>query len=159
MYFCRFETSIREIYKLYYPIEYNNWINDKNKDEFMYSDNSYPPNEIFKVITVAFNLFINMNKIDEYKNIVYIDNLITNDIISMLDKGKPVVSSFKLDSLGHIMCIKGYNPMGFLIYDTYGCKYMDKFQIINNSKLVPYSEFNQICKPIDNRLKKCICFE
>ena len=134
-------------------------IKDKKKDKWLYSDNSYPPNEIFKIVCIAFNLFISMNKADQYDSLTYIVSLDENQIKYFLDNEIPIVASFKLGDLGHIMTIKGYNEEGFLIYDTYACKYLSKYKNIGNAKLIPFKDFKDLCKPTEKDFKNCICFE
>ena len=158
-YFMRFEPMIREVYKFYFPNDYKKWIEDNTKDEWLYSDNSYPPNEIFKVITIGFNLFINMNRGDMYDEKCYIKNLTIDDIKKELNKKKPVVASFKLGSIsGHLMTIKGYEKNNFLVYDTYGCSYLQKFKDKGNAKIIPFDDFKKLCKPLNKDEKMCVCF-
>ena len=159
IYFCRFEPMIQEIYKFYFPTEYKKWINDSTKDKWLFSTNSNPPNEVFKIICIAFNLFVSMNKGDIYNGYAYIDNITTSQIKEMLDETRPVVLSFKLDNLHHIMTIKGYNSDGFLIYDTYGCNFMNKYQSIGNCKVMPYNDFKKFGKPLNSDKKMCVCFK
>ena len=159
MYFCRFEPMITEMYKFYYPKEYNTWFKDKKKDEWLYSDDSCPPNEMFKIVCIAFNLFISINKKDDYDSLCYISSLDENQIKYFLYNELPIVASFQLGELGHIMTVKGYNKEGFLVYDTYACKYLSKYKNIGNAKLIPYEDFKKLCKPTDKEFKNCICFE
>ena len=145
--------------QFYFPTEYKTWINDKTKDKWLYSDKSYPPNEIFKVVCIGFNLFINMNKGDDYSEKCYIKNLTINDIKKEINKGKPIVASFKLgDIQGHLMTIKGYDSKNFIVYDTYGCSYLQNFKDKGNAKLIPFTEFKKLCKPLNEDKKMCICF-
>lgn len=158
-YFMRFEPMMQEVYKFYFPTEYKNWINDKTKDEWLYSDNSYPPNEIFKVMCVGFNLFINMNHGDFYDEKCYIKNLTMNEMKKDIDKGKPIVTSFKLGSIqGHLMTVKGYDEENFIVYDTFGCLYLQDFKSKGNAKLIPFDEFKKLCKPLNEDKKMCMCF-
>ena len=157
--FMRFENMMKEIYKFYFPNEYNKWNDDKTKDQWLYSDKSYPPNEIFKVICIGFNLFLNMNRGDYYKDYCYIKNMTVKTIKDELKKGKPVVCSFKLGTIqGHIMTIKGYENNNFIVYDTYGCSYLEKFNNKGNAKLIPISDFKKLCKPLNQDEKICVCF-
>ena len=120
-YFLRFEPMMQEIYKFYFPTLYNEWINDPKKDEFLYSDDSYPPNEIFKIVCVGFNLFMSMNKGDDFKPICYTKSMNLSEIKKEIANGKPVVTSFKLGNIsGHLMTVKGYDKNNFYVYDTYG---------------------------------------
>ena len=158
-YFMRFESMMKEVYKFYFPTEYNKWIKDKKKDEWLYSEKSYPPNEIFKVMTIGFNLFLNMNRGDFYNNYCYIKNLTTDEIKKQIDIGKPIVASFKLGTIsGHLMVIKGYTDNEFIVYDSYGCSYLEKFESRGNAKLIPFDKFNELCKPLNGNEKMCVCF-
>lgn len=157
--FLRNEPMMREIYKFYFPNDYQKWIDDPTKDEWLYSDNSYPPNEIFKVICIGFNLFLSINKGDYFIPKCYIKDLTVEGIKKEINDGKPVVASFKLGNInGHIMTIKGYDDENFIIYDTYGCSYLKDFKNKGNAKLVPYDEFKKICKPLNCEVKMCVCF-
>ena len=158
-YFTRFENAVREIYKLYYPKEYNDWIKDPNKDKDLYSNDSYPPNEVFKVMVEAFNLFLNIGCGDVYAPKCTIKHLNVLGIKNEIDDKKPVVSSFKLgDITGHIMTIKGYDDEGFIVYDTYGCSYLNDFESVNHGKRIKYDDFIKICKPLNSETKLCVCF-
>ena len=158
-YFLRFEPIIREVYKFYFPTEYKTWIDDKTKDQWLYSGKSYPPNEIFKVICIGFNLFLNMNRGDMYDEKCYIKNLTIDEMKKEIDKGKPIVSSFKLgDIQGHLMVIKGYDSKNFFIYDSYGCSYLEKFKSRGNAKIISFTEFKKLCKPLNEDKKMCVCF-
>lgn len=158
-YFLRFEPIMREVYKFYFPTEYKTWIDDNTKDQWLYSDNSYPPNEIFKVICIGFNLFLNMNCGDMYDEKCYIKYLTIDEMKKEIDKGKPIVSSFKLGNIqGHLMTIKGYDSKNFFIYDSYGCSYLQKFKDKGNAKMIPFTEFKKLCKPLNEDKKMCVCF-
>ena len=158
-YFLRFEPMMQEIYKFYFPTLYNEWINDPKKDEFLYSDDSYPPNEIFKIVCVGFNLFMSMNKGDDFKPICYTKNMNLSEIKKEITNGKPVVSSFKLGNIsGHLMTVKGYDKNNFYVYDTYGCSYLKDFKEKDKAKILSYKEFKELAKPIDSENKFCICF-
>lgn len=158
-YFLRFEPMMQEIYKFYFPTLYNEWINDPKKDEFLYSDDSYPPNEIFKIVCVGFNLFMSMNKGDDFKPICYTKNMNLSEIKKEITNGKPVVTSFKLGNIsGHLMTVKGYDGNNFYVYDTYGCAYLKDFKEKNKAKILSYKEFKELAKPTDSENKFCICF-
>ena len=158
-YFMRFEPMMQEIYKFYFPTEYNKWMEDKTKDKWLYSDNSYPPNEIFKIICIGFNLFLSMNKGDDFKAVCYTKSMNLDEIKKEIDNGKPVVTSFKLGNIsGHLMTVKGYDENNFYVYDTYGCSYLEKFKSNGNSKLIPFDKFNELCKPLNSKEKICVCF-
>ena len=158
-YFMRFEPMMQEIYKFYFPTKYNEWVNDKTKDKWLYSDNSYPPNEIFKIMCIGFNLFLSMNKGDDFKAVCYTKNMNLSDIKKEIANKKPVVTSFKLGNIsGHLMTVKGYDKINFYVYDTYGCSYLEKFKSKNNAKILSYKEFNELCKPLNEDKKMCICF-
>lgn len=158
-YFMRFEPMIREVYKFYFPKEYNDWIMDKTKDRWFYSNNSYPPNELFKVMCIGFNLFVNMNRGDSYKEVCYTKDMTIETIKEELNNKRPVVASFKLGNiLGHIMTIKGYDDNNFIVYDTYGCSYLKKFESKGNSKLIPFDKFVELCKSLNGNEKLCVCF-
>ena len=158
-YFLRFEPIMREVYKFYFPTEYKTWIDDKTKDQWLYSDNSYPPNEVFKVICIGFNLFLNMNRGDMYDEKCYIKYLTIDEMKKEIDKGKPIVSSFKLGDIhGHLMTIKGYDSKNFFVYDSYGCSYLEKFKSRGNAKIIPFTEFEDLCKPLNEDKKMCVCF-
>ena len=157
--FMRFEPMMNEVYKFYFPKEYNDWKNDKTKDEWLYSDNSYPPNEIFKVICIGFNLFLSMNKGDDFKAVCYTKSMNLNEIKKEIANGKPVVTSFKLGSIqGHLMTVKGYDKSNFYVYDTYGCSYLEKAKSKGNAKILTNKQFKELAKPIDSENKFCICF-
>lgn len=157
--FMRFEPMMNEVYKFYFPKEYNDWKNDKTKDEWLYSDNSYPPNEIFKVICVGFNLFLSMNKGDDFKAVCYTKSMNLNEIKKEIANGKPVVTSFKLGNIqGHLMTVKGYDKSNFYVYDTYGCSYLETFKNKGNAKILTNKQFKELAKPIDSENKFCICF-
>ena len=159
-YFLRFEPMMQEVYKFYFPTEYKKWKNDKTKDKWLYSDKSYPPNEIFKVICIGFNLFLNMNCGDNYSEKCYIKNLTMSDMKEEINKGKPIVTSFKLGSIqGHLMTIKGYDDYSFIVYDTYGCPYLEKFKNKGNAKIISFSDFKKLCKPLKEDEKMCVCFD
>ena len=158
-YFLRFEPMMQEIYKFYFPTLYNEWMNDPKKDEFLYSDDSYPPNEIYKVICIGFSLFLSMNKGDDFKPICYTKSMNLSEIKKEITNGKPVVTSFKLGNIsGHIMTIKGYDDDNFYVYDTYGCAYLKDFKSKGNAKILSYKEFEELAKPTDSENKFCICF-
>lgn len=158
-YFMRFEPMIQQIYKFYFPNDYEKWIKDKTKDQYLYSNNSYPPNEIFKIACVSFNLFMSMNKGDDFKPICYTKSMNLYDIKKEITNGKPVVTSFKLGNIsGHLMTVKGYDENNFYVYDTYGCSYLEKFKNKNNAKILSYKEFKELAKPTDSENKFCICF-
>ena len=158
-YFLRFEPMMQEIYKFYFPTLYNEWMNDPKKDEFLYSDDSYPPNEIYKVICIGFSLFLSMNKGDDFKSICYTKSMNLSEIKKEITNGKPVVTSFKLGNIsGHIMTIKGYDEDNFYVYDTYGCAYLKDFKSKGNAKILSYKEFEELAKPTDSENKFCICF-
>ena len=158
-YFLRFEPMMQEIYKFYFPTLYNEWMNDPKKDEFLYSDDSYPPNEVFKIVCVGFNLFLSMNKGDDFKPICYTKSMNLSEIKKEITNGKPVVTSFKLGNiLGHIMTIKGYDENNFYVYDTYGCSYVKDFKEKDKAKILSYKEFKELAKPTDSENKFCICF-
>lgn len=158
-YFLRFEPIMQEVYKFYFPIEYKKWAEDKTKDEWLYSDNSYPPNEIFKVMCIGFNLFLSMNKGDDFKPICYTKTMNLYDIKKEIANGKPVVSSFKLGNIsGHLMTVKGYTNNQVYVYDTYGCSYLEKAKNKGNAKILSYKEFKELAKPTDSENKFCICF-
>ena len=158
-YFLRFEPMMQEIYKFYFPTLYNEWMNDPKKDEFLYSDDSYPPNEIYKVICIGFSLFLSMNKGDDFKPICYTKSMNLSEIKKEITNGKPVVTSFKLGNIsGHIMTIKGYDEDNFYVYDTYGCAYLKDFKSKGNAKILSYKEFEELAKPTDSENKFCICF-
>lgn len=158
-YFLRFEPMMKEVYKFYFPTEYKTWIDDKTKDQWLYSDNSYPPNEIFKVICIGFNLFLNMNRGDMYDEKCYIKYLTIDEMKKEIDKGKPVVASFKLgDISGHLMTTKGYDSKNFFVYDSYGCSYLQNFKDKGNAKIIPFTEFKKLCKPLNEDKKMCVCF-
>ena len=158
-YFLRFEPMMQEIYKFYFPTLYNEWMNDPKKDEFLYSDDSYPPNEIYKVICIGFSLFLSMNKGDDFKPICYTKSMNLSKIKKEITNGKPVVTSFKLGNIsGHIMTIKGYDEDNFYVYDTYGCAYLKDFKSKGNAKILSYKEFEELAKPTDSENKFCICF-
>lgn len=158
-YFLRFEPMIQEIYNFYFPTEYKKWIEDKTKDKWMYSDNSYPPNEVFKVICIGFNLFLSMNKGDDFKAVCYTKNMNLSEIKKEITNGKPVVTSFKLGNIsGHLMTVKGYDENNFYVYDTYGCSYLEKFKEKGKAKIIPFTEFKKLCKPLNEDKKMCVCF-
>lgn len=158
-YFLRYESMMREVYKFYFPTEYQTWIDDKTKDQWLYSDKSYPPNEIFKVICIGFNLFLNMNRGDMYDEKCYIKYLTIDEMKKEINKGKPIVSSFKLGNIqGHIMTIKGYDSENFFVYDSYGCSYLQSFKDKMNAKIIPFTEFKKSCKPLNEDKKMCVCF-
>ena len=158
-YFLRFEPMMQEIYKFYFPTEYKKWMDDKTKDEWLYSNNSYPPNEIFKIVCVGFNLFMSMNKGDDFKPICYTKNMNLSKIKKEIANGKPVVASFKLGNIsGHLMTVKGYDEDNFYVYDTYGCSFLNNYLSKNNTKLIPFSKFESLCKPLNENKKLCICF-
>ena len=158
-YFLRFEPMMQEVYKFYFPTEYKKWMEDKTKDEWLYSDNSYPPNEIFKIMCIGFNLFLSMNKGDDFKAVCYTKSMNLNEIKKEIDNGKPVVASFKLGNIGgHLMTVKGYDRSNFYVYDTYGCSYLEKFKSKGNAKILSYKEFKELAKPTDLENKFCICF-
>ena len=158
-YFLRFEPMMQEIYKFYFPTLYNEWINDPKKDEFLYSDDSYPPNEIFKIVCVGFNLFMSMNKGDDFKPICYTKNMNLSEIKKEIANRKPVVTSFKLGNIsGHLMTVKGYDKNNFYVYDTYGCYYLKDFKEKDKAKILSYKEFKELAKPTDSENKFCICF-
>lgn len=158
-YFLRFESMMQEIYKFYFPTEYKKWMEDKTKDKWLYSDKSYPPNEIFKVMCIGFNLFLSMNKGDDFKPICYTKSMNLYDIKKEITNGKPVVTSFKLGNIsGHLMTIKGYDENNFYVYDTYGCSFLNNYLSKNNTKLIPFSKFESLCKPLNENKKLCICF-
>ena len=158
-YFLRFEPMMQEIYKFYFPTEYKKWMDDKTKDEWLYSNNSYPPNEIFKIVCVGFNLFMSMNKGDDFKPICYTKNMNLSEIKKEIANGKPVVASFKLGNIsGHLMTVKGYDEDNFYVYDTYGCSFLNNYLSKNNTKLIPFSKFESLCKPLNENKKLCICF-
>lgn len=158
-YFMRFEPMMQEIYKFYFPTEYKKWMEDKTKDEWLYSDNSYPPNEIFKIMSIGFNLFLSMNKGDDFKPICYTKSMNLYDIKKEIANGKPVVTSFKLGNIsGHLMTIKGYDENNIYVYDTYGCSFLNNYLSKNNTKLIPFSKFESLCKPLNENEKFCICF-
>ena len=158
-YFMRFEPMMKEVYKFYFPTEYNKWIEDKTKDEWLYSDNSYPPNELFKIICIGFNLFLSMNKGDDFKPICYTKYMNLYDIKKEIANGKPVVCSFKLGNInGHLMTIKGYTSSQIFVYDTYNCSYLEKVKSKGNAKILSYKEFKELSKPTDDENKMCICF-
>ena len=158
-YFLRFEPMMREIYKFYFPTEYKKWMDDKTKDEWLYSNNSYPPNEIFKIVCVGFNLFMSMNKGDNFKPICYTKNMNLSEIKKEIANGKPVVASFKLGNIsGHLMTVKGYDKNNFYVYDTYGCSYLKDFKSKGKAKILSYKEFEELAKPTDSENKFCICF-
>ena len=158
-YFLRFEPMMQEIYKFYFPTLYNEWINDPKKDEFLYSDDSYPPNEIFKIVCVGFNLFMSMNKGDDFKPICYTKSMNLSEIKKEIANRKPVVTSFKLGNIsGHLMTVKGYDKNNFYVYDTYGCSYLKDFKEKDKAKILSYKEFKELAKPTDSENKFCICF-
>ena len=158
-YFMRFEPMMQEIYKFYFPTLYNEWMNDPKKDKFLYSDDSYPPNEIFKIVCVGFNLFMSMNKGDDFKPICYTKNMNLSEIKKEIANGKPVVTSFKLGNIsGHLMTVKGYDKNNFYVYDTYGCAYLKDFKSKGNAKILSYKDFKELAKPTDSENKFCICF-
>ena len=158
-YFLRFEPMMQEIYKFYFPTLYNEWMNDPKKDEFLYSDDSYPPNEIFKIVCVGFNLFMSMNKGDDFKPICYTKNMNLSEIKKEIANGKPVVTSLKLGNIsGHLMTVKGYDKNNFYVYDTYGCSYLKDFKEKGKAKILSYKEFKELAKPTDSENKFCICF-
>ena len=158
-YFMRFEPMMQEIYKFYFPTEYEKWKNDKTKDKWLYSDDSYPPNEIFKIMSIGFNLFLSMNKGDDFKAVCYTKNMKLSEIKKEIDNGKPVVTSFKLGNIsGHLMTVKGYDENNFYVYDTYGCSYLKDFKSKGNAKILSYKEFKELAKPTDSENKFCICF-
>lgn len=157
-YFMRFEPMMQEMYKFYYPSEYNKWINDKTRDKWLYSDNSIPPNEIFKMMCIGFNLFLNIGK-DSFTPVCRIKSLTIDGIIERLNNKKPVVCSFKLGTIsGHIMTIKGYDDKSLLVYDTYDCSYLQSFENKNNAKIISFKKFKEIAKPLNETYKNCICF-
>ena len=158
-YFLRFEPMMQEIYKFYFPTLYNEWINDPKKDEFLYSDDSYPPNEIFKIVSVGFNLFMSMNNGDDFKPICCTKNMNLSEIKKEIANRKPVVTSFKLGNIsGHLMTVKGYDKNNFYVYDTYGCSYLKDFKEKDKAKILSYKEFKELAKPTDSENKFCICF-
>ena len=158
-YFLRFEPMMQEIYKFYFPTLYNEWINDPKKDEFLYSDDSYPPNEIFKIVCVGFNLFMSMNKGDDFKPICYTKSMNLSEIKKEIANRKPVVTSLKLGNIsGHLMTVKGYDKNNFYVYDTYGCSYLKDFKEKDKAKILSYKEFKELAKPTDSENKFCICF-
>ena len=158
-YFMRFEPMMQEIYKFYFPTEYEKWKNDKTKDKWLYSDDSYPPNEVFKVMCIGFNLFLSMNKGDDFKAVCYTKNMNLSEIKKEIDNGKPVITSFKLGNIvGHLMTVKGYDENNFYVYDTYGCSYLEKAKSKGNAKILSYKELKEFAKPTDSESKFCICF-
>ena len=158
-YFLRFEPMMQEIYKFYFPTLYNEWMNDPKKDEFLYSDDSYPPNEIYKVICIGFSLFLSMNKGDDFKSICYTKSMNLSEIKKEITNGKPVLTSFKLGNIsGHIMTIKGYDEDNFYVYDTYGCAYLKDFKSKGNAKILSYKDFKELAKRTDSENKFCSCF-
>ena len=158
-YFMRFENMMREVYKFYYPTEYNKWITDNTRDKWLYSDNSYPPNEIFKIMCIGFNLFLNIYNGDEFKPHCYIKSIDIDGIINEIKNGKPVVCSFKLGTIpGHIMTVKGFDENNLTIYDTYGCSYLQNFETKNNGKILTFNQFKELCKPLNENYKYSICF-
>ena len=156
IYYLRNDNLIRELYKSVNKDYYNNWINDKSKDKFLYSDNSYPPNEIIKVLAIGFNLFMNRSG-DLYKNYCEVSLLTEDEIKDKLNNKHPIVASFNLNNYGHIMTIIGYNDKGFLVHDSYGMSYLKEHERIGKAVVIPYSQFKEICKP-KNTKKLCICF-
>ena len=158
-YFMRFEPMMKEVYKFYFPTEYNKWIEDKTKDEWLYSDNSYPPNELFKIMCIGFNLFLSMNDGDNFKPKCYTKVMNISDIKKEISNGKPVVCSFKLGDInGHMMTIKGYTSSQIFVYDTYNCSYLENFKNKGNAKILTYKQFKELSKPTDDENKMCICF-
>ena len=54
--------------------------------------------------------------------------------------------------------VKGYDEDNFYVYDTYGCSFLNNYLSKNNTKLIPFSKFESLCKPLNENKKLCICF-
>ena len=157
-YFMRFEPMMQNIYKFYFPNEFKIWHNDSTRDQWLYSNNSYPPNELFKLMCLGFNMFINMNNGDDFKPKCTTKSLTIDEIIAEIQNGKPVVASFKLGELSHIMTIKGYENDKLIVYDTYDCSFLKDYDTLNYGKVIKFQDFIKLCKPVNNEKKFCICF-
>ena len=158
IYFLRFETVIRELYKCIAPAAYSDWIKDKTRNNVLYSDNSIPPNEVMKVLCIGFNLFMNNNNGDIYTNYCELKELTVGEIKKCLDNKQPIVSSFNLNGYGHIMTVVGYNETGFIVNDSYGMSYLKNHKDIGKAKEIPFKEFEKINKPTNSNKKLCIVF-
>ena len=159
-YFSRYEPVALQIYNLYEPKLYKQWLLDETKDKDLYSDNSYPPNELWKIIVADFNLFINMNKQDSFTTHASIVNASNDNIKHYLDDNKPLIISCKVGNIsGHMVTIVGYDDVGFYIYDSYGCKGFEQYQTINKAKLIPYNDFNKMFKPCNQNKKLVVVMQ
>lgn len=157
IYFLRNEPLVRELYKKIDLTCYDKWINDKTKNKDLYSDNSIPPNEYLKVLTIGFNLFMNMAG-DSYTNYCEMVSLSEDEMKKELEKKHPMVCSFTLNNYGHIMTVIGYNEKGFLVYDSYGMPFLKEHEKIGKATVIPFPQFKEICK-IKNSKKLCILFK
>ena len=157
--FMRNEPSALEIFKFNYPDLFKKWTEAKDKDIDLYSNTEINPNEVYKNVCICFNLFINYCK-EPYSPYCYSSyNATIESIKKLLKNKKPVLVSGTFDNIpGHIITIKGYTDEGFLIYDTYGCKYFEKFKTINKAKELPFNEFNKVIKPLNCKTKNIITF-
>lgn len=158
IYFLRNEPMIKEMYKFIYPELYNKWIKDKTKDKDLYSDNSIPPNEIIKILCIGFNIFMNMNQLDTYKNYCAVEFLTIDEIKKNIEKGNPIVSSFNLNGYGHIMTTIGFDKKNMYVEDSYGMSYLKNHQDIGSAKIISEAEYKKICKPINEEKKLVIVF-
>ncbi len=161
MFFMRNESIIRELYNFYYPYDYKKWIEDKTKDSTFYSDNSTPPNEILKMLSVGFNIFMNKSNSEIYVPYTSCELIDMKTIFNYISLGIPLVSSFNCNGYGHIMTIMGSSSEGLYVYDSYGMKYFENHKRHDTNKkaiLIPTQEFKSIAKGVDNRVR-CVIFD
>lgn len=109
MKYTRTNKNVLEYYKKIDIVNYEKWVKEANnlKKENQYfwevrCIDSYPPNELHKVMNFATNSFFN-NKITEF-----FENTNEIDLITELLDGLPVVSSVKFGSYGHYVTIVGF---------------------------------------------------
>ena len=153
-YFMRNEPSCLELYKLYKPNEFKAWDEDKTKTKTKYSDKSYPPNEIWKVAIACFNLFLSLNKGDDFTPHAKISNLNFEEMKAEIDKGNSLVVSVKTPTImGHMITVIGYSDKEFIVYDSYGLKDFQNYPAKNNATYIPFEDFKKYCKPVNSTTK------
>lgn len=109
MKYTRTNKKVLEYYKKIDIVNYEKWVKEasnlKKENQCFWEVrciDSYPPNELHKVMNFATNSFFN-NKVTEF-----FENTNENDLLTELLDGLPVVSSVKFGNYGHYVTIVGF---------------------------------------------------
>ena len=167
--FCHEDKRVIKYYKDHMPAMYNAWVKGE-KD-------SYPPNEVHPILAYATNLFLGCSSAVTFHS----DYPIKDFLREVAVNGRPVVTSVKFGSLGHVITVVGmvfeskekydefmanqysstlYHPESIIYDDTYGKFDFDKLTYrtyagaSGNDSVMTWDQFIKCCRPEGNAYVK-----